>query len=834
MKLRQILKISFFLIVSQVLLSASPVYADTVTTTSVTTTVVDVTTSVTTIETGTTSTTVTVSGDTTTTLGDSGGSGLLFSDEALRRLMYVKEHPIQSICNLFTSIAQRIHETVDNSKGMSVFFSLDRVVKTLYSADGFQIVLIALSSVVVISVTKLLIEGMLKLVTFKSFVVSKLMIVVPLIVVLLLNSVITSMSNVLLRRMDTIITANQINPKSYDVWTYNNSIIVTDEEIAKTIFREERSKETTLGDIVTTVETTETTTSADTTETTTAVTTAETIVSTSNSTENTTVETTETAVAANETKSEVTNYNTAQETDVTIKIDNTSKTLSELYELVKVPEDSFVYYTSDFFTPVHFERYDESVFYYFYDWITYQYYSYWANNQNKGVVIGKYTEQMKHPSKGDGDYLTKLQEIRRSMKYQSTNGLTLMYKDYAYSYNGEYVKDLFGLSQLFNANYGEALEQELLWKENCESLDKYCETCDTYYYPLRQLQNSKSWEVYSMSPVLRPIHGRYPYSVEYLTEYYANRINDFERPLNRVYGAFGSVENSKGVKNLSKFEMELNSLTEQMYKDVKSCCEELTGSVSDDTMIFCLALVCTYDFNSKFSRFSAKVEPTSLNYESVSVDTILKCLFRTNTETGSTAVGECNEFYFRLLDSSKGGIALVLIVSFWEIFLFLCIAMRILVLVLIVVFCIWLAFKPNKDSKGFVGLIAQCLVIIIAHCSFIFELLFVLRVFPNKHLSSVEDFSIVLVLMLGSLLILVLMFSVQFKMLVMFIQDPLNFGGQKIIESFKEKQNNFTKNLKSKKMTRNGQVIDETVEDLKREDDNHEFILQLLNENRRR
>lgn len=747
-------------------------------------------------------------------------SGLLYSDEALRRLVYVKEHPVQAICNLFTSIAQRIHETISTSKGMSLFFSLDKAVKTLYSTKGFQAILIVLSSIMIVAITKLLIEGMVRPVPLKSFTISRLMVVVPIVVILLLNFVMTVMSNVLLRKMDTLITANQINPNSYDVWEYRDSVVVTDEEIAKTIFREERPKETTLRE-----ETSETTI-----ETVTETTTETTFETTTTST----VTTTETATVT-ETSIETRNsHNTAQETEITITIDATSKTLRELYELVKVSEDSFVYYTSDYFTPVHFEKYDESVFYYFYDWITYQYYSYWANNQDKGIVIGKYTEQMKHPSKSDEDYLVNLQEARRSMKYQSTNGLNLMYKDYDYCYNGEYVKDLFGLSQLFNANFGEAPEQESLWKENCETIDKYCETIDTYYYPLSQLQNSKGWEIYSKSPTLRAVNGRYPYSTEYLTEYYTSRGSTFERPLDRVYGAFGSVTDSKRVNDLTKFEFELNSLTEQMYKDIKSCCEELTGAVSDDTMIFCLALVCTYDFNSKFSRLSAKVEPVSLNYESISVDTVLKCLFRTNTETGSTAIGECDEFFFRLLDSSKGGIVLVLVVSFWEIFLFLCIAMRIMVLLLIGVFSLWLTIKPNKDSKGVVGLITQCLVIIITHCSFILELLFVLEVFPSKHLSTAVDFSIVLVLMVASLLILIGMFSIQFRVLVMLIQDPLNFGGRKIVESFKEKQADFAKTLQSKKVEVAGKVVDEMVEDSKGEEDNHEFILGLLDENRRR
>ena len=38
----------------------------------------------------------------------------------------------------------------------------------------------------------------------------------------------------------------------------------------------------------------------------------------------------------------------------------------------------YLYYSYDRFVPVHYDKYNESVFYYFYDWIKYQYLSYWA------------------------------------------------------------------------------------------------------------------------------------------------------------------------------------------------------------------------------------------------------------------------------------------------------------------------------------------------------------------------------------------------------------------------------------------------------------------------
>lgn len=41
----------------------------------------------------------------------------------------------------------------------------------------------------------------------------------------------------------------------------------------------------------------------------------------------------------------------------------------------------YLYYSYDRFVPVHYDKYNESVFYYFYDWIKYQYLSYWSQMQ---------------------------------------------------------------------------------------------------------------------------------------------------------------------------------------------------------------------------------------------------------------------------------------------------------------------------------------------------------------------------------------------------------------------------------------------------------------------
>lgn len=821
-----------------------PCFATNTSTTSVVTTISEDTTdeTSTTEDSAETSETATVSSNSLSS--STGNTTLYYSDEALRRLVYIKNHPVIAACNLFTSLSQRIHETISNSKGLSLFFSLDGLLEVIFSNTIFQYVMVILSGILIVSIFKLTIDFSLNKLRIKDIIVTRLVIVVPLVMIMILNQLITLLSALFLNRSDTLVTANQVNPVSYDVVSYvsNSNSTITDEMIAKTIFRESFTESTSSTSATTVTEASTEETLGEETTITEATTSNE---NDSESSETTTESTTITNSNSNETSYKIkSTISSAQDGNILITLNSKSEIITELFESIKVADDSFVYYSSESFVPVHYSKYNESVFYYFYDWLTYQYYSYWANNREQGISIGDYTSQLKLPTSKEesNEFISTLTETRKGLTYNSTNGLNLMYKDKDYCYNGDYLKDLFGLSALFDmtdAN-GEALSfQELLdvsskWEEDTKDYDSYVQTLGEKYNPMGQLIKSSCWETYQKNSSLRARNGLYPYSPSYLQEYYADD-EVTTRSLTRLYGAYGSLgdTSTSSIKSLTRLEHTLNSLTETMYNDIKDCCANLTGSVSDESMIFCLALVCTYDFNTEFSTLSSKASSTSLDHDSVTIDTLLKSMFRTNTEAGSAALGESDEFYFRLLDSSTAGIVLVVIMSYWEIFLFLCVAARVLVLAFIVIISLSLLLRVYKDKKSVFGLLVQFSIMVVLHGVFMLELIWMLDTLPSKHLAVASDFITVLLLMTGSTLILILCFAVQFNMLIMLIKDPLNFGGQLFLDKVSSKIQEFQGSRRENKEKAKGDVVDESEDSDskgdKEESTDKNFILEVLN-----
>ena len=131
-----------------------------------------------------------------------------------------------------------------------------------------------------------------------------------------------------------------------------------------------------------------------------------------------------------------------------------------------------LYYNYEEFVPVNYEKYSSNLFYYFYDYVKYQYLSYWAsqtsetneafsNSARKFTSLNSdYSETNKHEKWSE--YINRMWDAERYMLEKSYNGSYLMYHDDDYVYNkqyddngkqtywGAYVTDMFGLSYLFN------------------------------------------------------------------------------------------------------------------------------------------------------------------------------------------------------------------------------------------------------------------------------------------------------------------------------------------------------------------------------------------------
>lgn len=153
-------------------------------------------------------------------------------------------------------------------------------------------------------------------------------------------------------------------------------------------------------------------------------------------------------------------------------------TCKEVYE-DQQPGINCMYYSYSEFVPVNYDKYSENIFYYFYDYIKYQYLAYWASQTDGGsssfsAAAQRFTfpevETVESGSnKGSiksielwSTYIGRMWDAERYMLQKSYNGMYIMYHDKSYTYNklyndngkeaysGAYPTDMFGLSYLFN------------------------------------------------------------------------------------------------------------------------------------------------------------------------------------------------------------------------------------------------------------------------------------------------------------------------------------------------------------------------------------------------
>lgn len=148
-------------------------------------------------------------------------------------------------------------------------------------------------------------------------------------------------------------------------------------------------------------------------------------------------------------------------------------------------QSSYLWYNNSKFTPVNFDNYDLSVFFYFYDWITYQYLNY--ENSKGSKLAAKFNTDAESFS----TYTATMSDA--DLELSKTSGeFNRMYQDsdYLYSYEGLYCKDLLGLSELFKMvnSKGEATEYSKpddYYLDNKESILKWAEVSKFAYYNSR-------------------------------------------------------------------------------------------------------------------------------------------------------------------------------------------------------------------------------------------------------------------------------------------------------------------------------------------------------------
>ena len=381
-----------------------------------------------------------------------------------------------------------------------------------------------------------------------------------------------------------------------------------------------------------------------------------------------------------------------------------------------------LWYNTQEFVPVHYDKYDDSVFYYFYDWIKSNYIQYYSLNNtvsgyekpNNTITNSAYSTTIK-------DAETKYLEY--------SGGIFSMYTDNNYVKFNNGLTDLFGLSYLFKMtddsglpvrtyNNGIELEawaaQEFLDNTNklsdYESLVK--EDADMTVTPIAAIINSPYWNYYKNNRYLLGTDKDrdnlmlyYAFTPDYIQEYRQNNnkfsfdygwennnyVIEEEEGTRIPWRLYASNEllardtsNITGkYKTSMPLENKLFTLNRNIYRQVLTLCDLYeTNHISDDTMIFVSALIATFEFNKTFGG-----KTTSVNLNSLSTDKVFRSTYATKIED---VIDKPNLVY---MIYSIGGFFTPGVFVLSELLFVLCMYVRCAVFLLLVIACIFVGFS---------------------------------------------------------------------------------------------------------------------------------------------
>jgi hypothetical protein len=247
-------------------------------------------------------------------------------------------------------------------------------------------------------------------------------------------------------------------------------------------------------------------------------------------------------------------------------------------------------------------NYHTSVFYYFYDYIKYQYLSYWANSSsNPNGAFSQAARQFTLPEVGENEkelmsaYVDRMWAAEKTLLARSYNGVYLMYRDsdYVFTEDDEVdPKDLFGLSYLFNMNsqhnynlqgypsenylevanssdptlenwrvttqtqYNEDAGNYGLWLSSIEKIQSGTDETSSLpeFYPLAYLMDGYYWDAYTNYTDALKVDSssdelsNYTFTPTYLQNNYSKWYENYPNVNEVSQGEYSSVRENESLK----------------------------------------------------------------------------------------------------------------------------------------------------------------------------------------------------------------------------------------------------------------------------------------------
>lgn len=295
-----------------------------------------------------------------------------------------------------------------------------------------------------------------------------------------------------------------------------------------------------------------------------------------------------------------------------------------------------LWYDTQNFVPVHMNRYSDSYFYYFYDYIKSTYYKYCVDNNKFEVssFIEDYktiNDTNKLPS-GDEASIKMVQNTENVLNTLQGHFIEMLYDTqyvygnsinalYSSRYGGAQVKDLVGIYNIFSTDQLEFIKTLQSSKEFLALLDsdlmnvtsgsgaKYWANSDVigeYVISQAAKQNGTRGDVNGKFPVMTSIHDA------------------FNSNLNSKANSVDMSEKATSII-LTPLEEKMCKVVTEIYDDTVASLEYLPDQIHDEAAISLMAFIATFKFNEAFG-----LEPVAPLEESIYLDTVVRTAFVTD------------------------------------------------------------------------------------------------------------------------------------------------------------------------------------------------------------
>lgn len=455
------------------------------------------------------------------------------------------------------------------------------------------------------------------------------------------------------------------------------------------------------------------------------------------------------------------------------------------------------WFSDEGYIPVNISHYDESMFYYFYDYIRSEFFNYVSTNANQSMpsstyltVLNECRPYLADSYKGDEkqkDAWIKITSAEAGLAEQTGEFISMLRDtDFVYSlsinpqlsdrYGGAYAKDLAGVYTLFdskvNNDYTGTIDTTDTWGAVHSVIKNSAwrrAMNDAKIMAYNDSINPKLWTDNSVITEFLDEQNQLGNhrALGQNTTIFTSRLDAFDSSSN---GDSYWVDARYNNLALTPLEEKLCSVTTSIYEDTLKALEYHEAEIKNEAAIQLMAWIATFRVSEAFG-----LEPSGPIPQTVTLDTVVRTSFIRDLNTISS---NSNTMYTMVAQGdSVGKLALVLLL---ETAIAIAGVLRIFIILYLtgasfVIFALRLLHKAPQTTDLMYGIVGNVMALLALHALTLFLVVISVE-WIAKFTSNIPG----LVLDLVMIAFVILMCRFLYHLVKNLVQDAVNLGGAKI------------------------------------------------------